>query len=219
MYPDSNQNQPQQQPPAPQPEQSPTQYSIDYLNQIAPKAPKKPLNNRILILAAGGGILLILIVGILSLLGGGSTPTTNMETLSARLTTLTKITTDSQKNIKSNQLNGINSNLNIFLTNADHDIITPLKNNGIDPANIDKTITAAENGSALTAKLDDARLNAVFDRTYAHEMSYQLATVHALMQSIYNATKSGSMKSFLQTSDTNLSTIKKQLDDFYATSS
>lgn len=219
MYPDPNQNQQQPQPPTPQPVQPPAQYSIDYLNQIAPKPPKKGFNNRILLFAAGGGILLILIVGILSFLSSGSTPTTNMETLSARLTTLTKITKDSQKNIKSNQLAGINSNLSIFLTNADHDIITPLKNNGINPDNIDKTITTAENGSALSAKLDDARLNAIFDRTYAHEMSYQLATVHSLMQIIYNATKSSSMKSFLQTSDTNLSTIKKQLDDFYATSS
>ena len=220
MYPDQNQNQPQPTPqPAPQsPQQSP-QYSIDYLNQIAPKQPKKGLfDNRILAFVAGGGILLVILVGVLSLMSSGSGPTQTMATLAARLTTLTKITKDSQKNIKSNQLNGINSNLNIFLSNADHDMIQPMKNNGVDVNNLDKTIQAAENGTALTATLENARLNAVFDRTYAHEMSYQLATVHALMQTIYNGTRSTSMRTFLQTSDTNLGTIKKQLDDFSATS-
>lgn len=213
MYPDPNQNQQSSQ-------QTPqSQYSIDYLNQIAPKPARRGFNNQILVFAAIGGGILILIIIVASLLGAGSVPTTNMETLAARLETLTTISQDAQVNIKSNQLAGINSELNIFLTNADHDMATPLLNNGIDVKNLDKTIVAAENGSSLKAKLDDARLNAVFDRTYAREMSYELETVHSLMQTIYNSTRSTSMKSFLQTTDSNLAPIKQQMDTFDATSS
>jgi hypothetical protein len=215
MYPDPNQNQPQQQP---TPESVPPQYSIDYLNQIAPKPQKKGLSTRLFVPIAIGGGLLVLIVGFLSLVNGGSGPTTDMETLAARIATLTTISASAQKNIKSNDLLGSNSNLTILLTNANHDIATPLMNNGIDIKKLDPNIIKAESGTALTAKLEDARLNAVFDRTYAREMSYQLTTVETLMQTIYNGSKSKSMKDFLQATDNNLSPIKKQFDTFDATS-
>lgn len=214
MYPDPNQQQPTPTSPAPQP-----QYSIDYLNQIAPKPQKKGLSNRLYIAIAGGGAVLALIIGALMLFSGGGGPTTDMQHLAARIESLGKISTSAQKNIKSNSLSGTNSNLSIFLTNADRDIATPLKNNGLDIKKLDKTIVTAEAQTALTAKLEDARLNAVFDRTYAREMDYQLATLQALMKKIYNSSNSKSMKDFLAATNTNLLPLMKQLEDFSATSS
>lgn len=214
MYPDANQNQPQ----TPNPQGTPPQYSIDYLNQIAPKAQKKPLNSRLFLPVIIGGLLIAIIVGFLSLVNNGTGPTTDMQTLAARITTLNKISSDAQKNIKSNNLLGSNSSLTILLTNAQQGMVTPLQKNGIDIKKLDKTIVDAESGTALTSKLDNARLNAVFDRTYAREMSYQLTTVETLMRTIYNSTNSKSMKDFLQTTSDNLVPIKKQFDSFDATS-
>jgi hypothetical protein len=98
-------------------------------------------------------------------------------------------------------------------------MVDPLTKNGISLTKLDKTITTAESGSALSAKLEDARLNAVFDRTYSREMSYQLAALRVLMTSIYKSSGSKSMKSFLQTTDDSLVPIKKQFDTFNSTSS
>lgn len=199
------------------PDQNP--YPIDYLNQIAPEAPKQGINNKLFFILIGGGLLIAIIVGILALTSGSSGPTQKMQTLAARMVTLQSISSDAQKNIKSNQLRTTNSTLGLFLTNANRDIAEPLLKNGVDVKKIDKSIQARENGDKLTAKLENARLNATFDRTYASEMSYQLETTAALMKQIYTSTGSKLLKEFLEKTDDNLQPIKKQLAEFNAANS
>jgi hypothetical protein len=193
------------------------QYSIDYLNQIAPQPKKGGLNNRMFLFIIGGGLLLALIVGIMTLASSSNGPTQTMQTLAARMLTLQTISDTAQKNIKSTKLRNTNSSLAIFLTNANHAAVAPLKASGVDVKKIDKKITTAEKNEALVAKLEDARLNATFDRTYSREMSYQLSTVEALMKTIYNKTKSKSMKDFLSQTNSNIVPIITQLDDFNTT--
>lgn len=195
------------------------QYPIDYLNQIAPQAKKPGPSNRILVLVAIIGGVLALIIGFVMLMSSGSGPTNASQTLAARLQTLQTVSEKSQKNIKSSTLRGINSNLSIFLTSANRDIVAPLAAADIDVKALDKTILAKENGDTLSASLEDARLNADFDNTYAREMSFQLATVEAVMGDIYEKTKSEAMKKFLLDTNDNLQPIKKQLDEFNNTNS
>lgn len=197
-----------------QPDQN--QYPIDYLNQIAPEQPKQGMNNKFFFLLIGGGLLVATVVGILALTSGNSGPTQKIQTLSARLTTLQAISSDAQKKIKSGTLRSTNSTLTIFLTNANRDIVDPLSKNGIDIKKIDKSIQTKENGEKLKQTLEDARLNATFDRTYAREMSFQLDTVSALMKDIYASSGSKSLKEFLERTDANLQPIKTQLADFNA---
>lgn len=190
------------------------QYSIDYLNQIAPQ-PKKPgISNKLFLLVIGGGILAVLIIGITMLTKSAGGPVQKMETLAARLATLQTISTKAQTDVKSNALRATNSSMTLLLTNANRDIVAPLKLNGVDAGNLDKTIMASEDGSALTQTLEDARLNAVYDRTYAREMAYQLETVTALMKEIYTSSNSTSLKTFLNNTNNNLLPITKQFADF-----
>ena len=191
------------------------EYSIDYLNQIAPQ-PKKPgLSSKMFLILIGGGVLLAIIGAIFIFSSGsGSGPVQKMQTLASRMETLRTVSDKAQKNIKSGDLRSTNSNLTIFLTNANRDIVEPLETNGVDLKKIDKKIAAAEKGEELTKKLEDARLNAVFDRVYAREMAYQLETVAALMQEIYGKTKSKSLQEFLLKTDDNLQPISEQLEDF-----
>lgn len=200
----------------PNPNQS--QYSIDYLNQIAPQEKKPGMSNKFFLFIIGGGLLVAVIVGILALSSGSNGPTQKMQTLAARLTTLQTISDKAQKNIKSGKLRSTNSSLTIFLTNANHDIVTPFGKNGVDIKKIDKKITSKESGTNLTKKLEDARLNAIYDRVYASEMGYQLETVAALMKDIYTNSKSKSLKEFLIATDNNLLPIKKQFQEYSAES-
>jgi hypothetical protein len=191
------------------------QYSIDYLNQIATPAKKPGMSQRMIYLMIGVGALIAVVIG-LSLFSGGSNSAQKLSRLSARLQTLQTIVSKSQKTIKSGDLRTTNSNLSIFLTNTNRDITTPLANNGVNASKLDKTIVTSENGAKLIQTLENARLNAVFDRTYAREISYQLATVKSLMKEIYNNTNSKSLKDFLNTTNDNLQPIQKQLEDFNA---
>ena len=166
---------------------------------------------------AGLGAALVIVIG-LALFGAKSAgPTTDMQTLAARLQTLQTIMERSRSTIKSSELRTINSNLSIILTNANRDIAVPLKNNNVDVKKLDKNIVTAENGTKLSAALENARLNAVYDETYAREINYQLATVLALMKKLYNETNSKSLKEYLNNTNTNITPLKKQLDSFTTT--
>jgi hypothetical protein len=200
----------------PQQSQDPQQYPVDYLNQISTQQQKPGLNNKRFLMIIGGAVILILLAVILMIANSGTGPTEKMQTLAARLQTLQTIASDSQANIKSGPLRDTNSNLTIFLTNTNRDIAEPLAGNGVDVTKLDEKIVAQEAGEDLTATLEDARLNAVFDRTYAREMSYQLDTVAILMQEIYNSTGNEAFKTFLENTSTNLEPLRQQFSDFNA---
>jgi predicted outer membrane protein len=195
------------------------EYPIDYLNQIAPEQKKPGLDSKFTFIIIAAGVVVAAVVGLMLLSGGGASDSQNLATLSARMQTLQKISTTAEKNIKSGKLRSTNSTLSLFLTNANKDIEAPLLKNGIKPNSIDKSIVARESGTKLTSTLEDARLNATFDRVYAREMVYQLGTVASLMKKIYTSTKSKSLKDFLVTTDNNLKPIRTQLTDFNASTS
>lgn len=196
-----------------QPDDQP-QYSIDYLDQIS-TAPKKPTRSEklfpIVIIA---GIVIALLVGVMALFGSGTSNKDEMARLATRLKTLQSIADTSQKTIKSGSLRGTNTNLSLLLTNANRDIKEPLKNNAVDTSKLNPAIAKQEDGSELKDRLEDARLNAVFDRTYAREMSYQLETLAALMKEIDKNTKSRSLKEFLATTLDQVEPIRQQFADF-----
>jgi hypothetical protein len=196
-----------------------TQAPIDYLNQIAPP-PKKPgVDKRAAVLViALIGVVLAVVVGFLMFVSSTSTgPKTSMATLAARMQAIQEVSDKAQKNIKSSQLRSVNSNLKILLTNANRDIAAPLLAEEIDVKKLDKVIVAKEKADEITATLEDARLNAAFDDTYAREMSFKLKTMSLLMQEIYEKSKSKSMREFLVETDDNIQPIREQLEEFNST--
>ncbi len=195
------------------PDQNP--YPVDYLNQIAPQQKKLMLNSK-LVIGLISGVVLLVIIAVFIINSSATGPTQKIQTLAARLLTLQTISSDAQKTIKSSALRSINSTLTIYLENTNRDIVSPLAKSGVDVTKIDKSITQQEDGSALKQKLEDARLNALYDRTYSREMTYQLDTVATLMQDIYSNSGNKTLKDFLQTTASNLQPITKQLSEFNA---
>lgn len=193
------------------PDQNP--YSIDYLNEIAPQPQRQRGRDKFFFLIIGGGLLVAIIVFLFTLSSGGG-PKEDMQTLAARMTTLQTVASDTQKSLKSGDLRSTNSNLVIFLTNANRDIVEPLKANNIDAKKLDGNIVTKESGDELTQKFEDARLNAVLDRTYSREMTYQLQTVSVLIRDIYEATNNKSFKEYLEKIDADLQPLIKQFSDF-----
>lgn len=200
---------------APQPS-APAAFPTNYLNQIAPQAPKKPvftfgIKQIILI-----GIALIALVVILAVVTGNITSSKKdpLEHLSARLTATQAVVTAAQPNLKSSTLRSLNSNLNLYMTNTNRDITAPLTSAGINTKQLSKPIVASESTTALSARLEDARLNAVFDRTYAREMAYQLGTLMTLMNQISKSTSNARLKTFLKSAYDNLTPTQASFANF-----
>jgi len=204
--------------PTPQPTPQPPLQPVDYLNQISPQAPKKQLFSltpKFLIFVGGILVILVLIlVGVVNSIAASQKEP--MQKLVARLATTETIAIGAQDNLKSSELRSLNSNLKIYFTNTNRDIAEPLSTVNIDVTELNESIKKAEAGEDISSRLENARLNAVYDRTYAREMAYQLATIMTLMQQIYGSTGSESLKTYLNSAYENLEPTQKALEDFNA---
>lgn len=205
MYPD----QPQPTPPSQIP-------PSDYLNQISAKPPKAPgfkpsLKGMIIIAAALVALVIIVALTVNIVVASQRQP---LQQLAARLATTQTIADDAQSNLKTSQLRSLNSNLKIYLTNTNRDIGEPLLANGVNVAKLPDSIVTKESPDAVAATLENARLNARFDTTYAREMAYELDITLSLMRQILASTNSASLKAFLEPAITNLEPTQQSFADF-----
>lgn len=204
MYPDQ-----------PQPSTPPTS-SADYLNQIAPQQPKHPnfvMGPKLIGIVLGALVVVVIIIAVIInvLVSNARQP---LQHLSARLTSTTSVVSDAQDTLKSSQLRSLNSSLSLYLTDINRDISAPLASAGVEVAKISDKIIAEESSTALTERLEDARLNAIYDRTYAREMAYRLDTLITLMKQIIASTNSSKLKVFLEATYPKLEPTQEAFADF-----
>ena len=189
-----------------------------YLDQIASKPTKKIdiFSNKLIFFGLIGSVVIIIFIFILSAITSSTQPD---EQLAARLLSTQSTLDSSTSQVKSTKLRTSNSNLKIYLSNTIRDITPLLKKDNIDITKLDKSITAAESNTKLLATLEDARLNAIYDRTYAHEMAYKLDTILTLMQQTHDKSNSKTYRAFLEEARANLEPIQTQFADFNETNS
>jgi hypothetical protein len=208
------QPQPAGQPYGPQPA-GPQEYSADYLDQIAP-GPGGPrlFSGSFTWIMIGLAIIFMFAVGVIALNNGGNNTATT-QTAYFRITNLISITDNYRIYLKSSVLVSTNTNFKIYLTGAQHDLVDPLAKNGVATNKMDKTIKTSEKSVAdgLTAKLEDARLNAILDRVYAREMAFQ---AQQLLNFYTKMTKSqsGAIANVAKSAIPNLQPIQKSFADF-----
>lgn len=195
------------------------QTPLDYLNQIAPQSPKKlpfALNLRTVIIGGVAAVILIIILAAVggALSGGNKEP---WQRFSARLDATTAVVDGASSHIKNSQLRSINSDLKLYLTNTKRAIATPLENLDVNPQKIPKSITTEEQGTGITERLEDGRLNARYDSTYAREMTYQVATILSLLQKLYNTNVGPQTKALLKNAYDNLLPTYNTLSEFNTT--
>jgi hypothetical protein len=186
------------------------QYSIDYLNSISSTpAPKtiKPLYLWVLIV----GVIVLVAVVVMLVLSSGNGTKDNLMTFAARLSMLETVSTDAKDNIQSSDLRTTNSSLTLILTNANRDVL-PLSGKINKKSSAAKTVAAET--TMLTTALENARLNAVYDRTYAREMSYQLKDIRTQMSILYKNTNKTALKTYLEKTDESIKPIQESLASF-----
>ncbi len=194
------------------------QTPLDYLNQISPATQKKPLfalNLKTIIL---GALVVLVLIIILVNIGNGLAAARKepWETYAARLAATSEIVDSSSGKIKNSQLRSLNSDLKLYITNTQRDLAEPLEGLSINTAKLPKSVTAKESSAKALERLEDGRLNAKYDSTYAREMSYQLATTLALLQQLYKSNVTPKTKAFLEDSYKNLAPTYKAISEFSA---
>ena len=133
-----------------------------------------------------------------------------MQRLSARQATTLKLVADGQKNLVSDDLSKINSELNIILLGDNSALQAELTKAGIKK--IDKDVTAAEADSETFTKLTTAKVNGQYDTAYKTTLTQKLESLRALIRELHDKTKSKSLKSVLATEYKHLSTYVDELD-------
>lgn len=189
---------------------------VDYLDQIAPKTPKKMdfLKKKPVVIGVIVLLVFMVIMIIAAIAGSVSSGTEPLKNLGIRLEGTKEIVDLAQPNIRSTKLRALNSNLSLYLTNATLDYGPIAKAYEIDIKKISDNTMLAESNSKTLDKLEDARLNAEYDLTYAREMTYKLDTVLLLMRQINKATKDKDLKIFLGDGIKNLEPIQKQFSEY-----
>lgn len=194
------------------------QLPSDYLDQIAPKANKRSFTLSKTRLIVFIGIIAVILIIILSVTVGAISNSKKepWETLDARLTSTVAVVASSDGKIKNSQLRSTNSNLKISLTNTQRDLAAPLLTAGVNAKKISASVTTTESSTAMLARLEDARLNAKYDSTYAREMSFQLSNLLTLLKQIYSSSSNEANKTFLEATYNNLEPVQKSLSEFSA---
>lgn len=219
MYPNQPTPFPPQAPQPPQPSQAPQPTPPpDYLNQIAPQAPKQPFFKltikSVLVL---GAILVAFVIALSVILTSVvNSQREPFQRLSVRLESVQTIADSAQEHLKSSRLRSTNSNLRIFLTNTNRDISEPLLKAGVNVEKIPESIKSEESSDNLLAKLEDARLNAVYDRTYVREMTYILSNMLTLMKQVRASTSNADLQAFLDNTIPSLATLQESFANYEA---
>lgn len=192
------------------------QVPLDYLNQIAPQTSNRPKfvwNLRTIIFAALSVIALIILIATIA----GAVSNSNKEPwqrMSARLDGTTALVDGASANIKSSQLRSINSDLKLYLANTKRDLATPMTELGIEVKKIPKDLIAKEAATDIAQRLENGRLNARYDSTYAREMTYQVAQILSQIQVLHATNVGPKTKALLKTAYDNLVPTYESLSKF-----
>lgn len=194
--------------------------NYSYLQKISVKPPKTatPLFSKKIIIP----LIAVAVISILIIIFGlifGRTPKSLDSTLrlNARTTNLIKTLDTYNKNLKSSDLRAMGSSLKTILQSTSAPLASSVKD---DFGKVNKSTSesiASEETDYITnvnTTLENARLNAILDRTYVNEIGYQIAMLRALEQECYDTTKNDALKSSLESSMSSLNNLYEQFANF-----
>ncbi len=203
----------------PQPLAASDQYSVDYLNQIAPVQQKSI--NRFAIFALIGGVLVAVVAAILIFANAGPPDfSTQAKGIQSRITTLQSVADSQQINLKENSISEANSTLSSALTSMSTELTALMKTKGIKATSkASATVARSEKtySATLVKKLDDSYQRGTLDRTYTTQMTYELTVLRSKLVRMDNTANSKSVTTYVKTAVTNIDAILKAYNAFSAT--
>ena len=198
--------------------------ALDYLNQISANVnqPAKTgfLDKKMkIVLGVLGGVILLFVIFI-AVAGGSSsksqpTASTELGRLYMRASELSKTITNYNRSVSHSTLRSNGAQLSTLLTEITTTTSTYLsKNLGIETKSLALSDSDAANINKLNADLEKARLNGLLDRTYAHEMGYQIDYLLIIEESIRKKTTDSILTAFIQSSTNSLTLLKDAFQNY-----
>lgn len=183
-----------------------------YGQRITPPTARKPPSKftpRLLLII--GFFLFALLAGIgLMVMNASSKDPTLRQKLSVRQSTTLAIINDGQKNLTSDSLKKINSELNLVLKSDDAELQAALISSGMKKAG--KEIVASESGAETLTSLKNAKLNGQYDKTYQSVITQKLTTLRGIMLEVHQQSRSKALKQLLVNEDAHLSSYIEQFE-------
>ena len=194
------------------------EYSIDYLNKIAPKE-QKVVNKFAMFGLIGAGVF-IAIFAFIIMINPSKTPNVKTQTitLSERIATLEATTEKQQTLLNEEEIYSANTALNASLESMNAKLTTSMKTAKIKE---DKKQKAAEETYAakLNKTLDDAYQRGTLDRTYTAQMTYELSILRSRLVAFGKSNVSSEFKEMSANGVKDIDTVLKTLSEFSATKS
>lgn len=185
---------------------------IDYLESIAPKEQKKVLPVDLKFILPVAGVLIAVVIGIAFIGSVLEAERVRIRQLDQRLVVKTRnlqtVVTQQRVHVTSGDLRTVNENMNVQLSMINAGLRDFL------PQHADESIIMEElsHMQDLTNTFREARLLATFDRVYPQQMSFELATIMALMSQVHQHTNNAALADFLEDAYETLGAIQDQLD-------
>lgn len=201
--------------------------NLEYLQQIAkanrPLPPAQPVKSQTstLIKIIVGGIVAFIAVVILGIaLGNMGAKTGDLaKQIYVRANNLNTTVTTYNKSLKSSRLRSISTSLSGTLINTTGQLSTYLgslkegdKNALIPSESVLNSETELTN--ALNTSLNNAKLNGILDRTYAHQISLQVSLLLSLEAQLIARQPDQPLLSIIEQSYSSLSTIQTSLEEY-----
>lgn len=218
VYTQTPQPMPQQNQPSFQPIQplqtanqpNPADYSIDYLNSIAPNQQKTV--GKFAIFGLIGGIVIAAIVAVILISAPkGSSSAQLIPPLEARIETLKTVTSAQQKRLNENKISETNASLNSALGTMTTDLENLASNKSKKKVSTTSEKTYAEK---LTKTLDEAYQRGTLDRTYTSQMIYELTILDSKISSLKKASKAKDVQAFTETAANNIDLVLQSYNAF-----
>jgi hypothetical protein len=153
------------------------------------------MTKRTLLMLIGG--ILVVFAAFMLLFASGDNSGTLQQRTKARQDILLDLVADGKKNLTSDEIGKINSELYIILLSDDAELQAALKTAGLKK--VDKTILAAEADSETFDTLATAKLNAQYDAKYQTVLIQKLESHRALLKELHGKSKSKSLKAAVST--------------------
>jgi hypothetical protein len=195
-----------------------TPNALDYLNQIAPKMPKRSIFDNKLKLAIYvlGGIFVITILSIIAIALAKSLPLNIKPTdkLATRLIIAQEISDIGADKIRSGDLRILNEGLASGLAQINGDLQTLLAAEGVDLENIDTSLLPTEISSTAQESFDQSTTTAMYNRSFAKEIVFRLDLIRISMDQVSRTTGNNELKTALAVALEQIATLRKSFAEY-----
>lgn len=182
------------------------EYSIDYLERIAPKEQKTV--NKFAVFGLIGAVIISAVFALIVIVNPGGTGTnTLLPSIAARVSTLQDVVKEQQPRLTGSDLSSANAALGSALSTMNTDLTAAIKERKLKKPSKTTITKEAAYKSSLSTKLEGAHQKGMLDRTYLSQMTYELTVLKSQLAKLKRSTTSKSLKTLCDSAITNIETI------------